>query len=140
MVVKYFKSTLRHSKISKISKDTQRHPKQLQRHPNISKISKDIQSHLEKPRVPKMLWEIFNYLGCSVSKGAFPDTVFQFSGLLRSSPGPVSVFCWSQDQNSKHYVQASNADASSSMPPPPPPPPHLAVTCNLPPLRLHRKK
>ena len=29
--------------------------------------------------------------------------VFQFSGLLRSSPGPVSVFCWSQDRTSKHY-------------------------------------
>ena len=31
--------------------------------------------------------------------------VFQFSGLLWSSPGPVSVFCWSQDRTSKHYHQ-----------------------------------
>ena len=34
---------------------------------------------------------------------SFP--VFRFSGLLWSSPGPVSVFCRSQDWTSKHYSQ-----------------------------------
>ena len=72
----------RHIHLEK-SKDIQRHSKQPKKFSLSSKTLKDIQeiqrhpktskATPKKPRVPKMLGEIFNYLGCSVSKGAFPD-------------------------------------------------------------------
>ena len=53
-------------------------------------------------------WRVFKVL---------PKTGLEpvFIGLLRSSPGPVSVFCWSQDQTSKHYLEEAPTEMTTGL-------------------------
>ena len=84
---KILRDLQRYKRISKTSKDTQRHleisnnlkdiqsiPKDTQRYPIISKTSK---ATPEKPKEPKILCEIYNYLSWPQRKGAFPDAARQ---------------------------------------------------------------
>ena len=69
------KRNKRYTKISKKYKDIQGNPKDPQRYSKYSKTSK---ATPEKPRALKILWEICNYLSCSMSKSAFPDVADVF--------------------------------------------------------------
>ena len=65
----------RATKISKNIQKYQRHPKHprdTQRYPIISKTSK---ATPERPKEPKILCEIYNYLSWPQRKGAFPDVI-----------------------------------------------------------------
>jgi len=53
----------------------QRYPRPHQRPPERLGQFDYFQRHLKQPRVSKLLWESWNYLGCFRTKGHFPDAV-----------------------------------------------------------------